>query len=76
MLVSAPMKLSKYLSSQKVSQTELARRVGVSQGMVWQWLNGVRQVSAEKVLTVEEATGGMVSRHEIRPDIYPLDPVA
>jgi DNA-binding transcriptional regulator YdaS (Cro superfamily) len=63
--------LHDYLKSEEVSQAELARRLGVTQGMVWQWLKGVRRVSAEKVLALEEATNGKVTRHEIRPDIYP-----
>jgi DNA-binding transcriptional regulator YdaS (Cro superfamily) len=63
--------LHDYLKSEKVSQAELARRLGVTQGMVWQWLRGVRRVSAEKVLALEQATHGKVSRHEIRPDLYP-----
>lgn len=65
------MQLHDYLKSEKVSQAKLARRVGVTQGMVWQWLRGVRRVSAEKVLALEEATFGKVSRYEIRPDLYP-----
>ncbi|MCC6196770.1 MAG: helix-turn-helix domain-containing protein [Burkholderiales bacterium] len=51
-------------------QTELARMLGVTQGMVWQWANGRRQVAAERVLAIEAATG--VSRHDLRPDIYPF----
>jgi len=56
-----------------MSQTELARRVGVTQGMVWQWMNGHRRIAAEKVLAIEEATGGKVTRHEMRPDLYPIE---
>jgi DNA-binding transcriptional regulator YdaS (Cro superfamily) len=70
------MQLHDYLAAESVSQAELARRVGVTQGMVWQWLRGVRRVSAEKVLALEVATDGMVSRHEIRPDLYPRETVA
>jgi DNA-binding transcriptional regulator YdaS (Cro superfamily) len=67
------MKLNHYLRDENISQIEFGRRVGVSQGMVWQWLRGVRRVSAEKVLAIEEATEGKVSRHDIRPDIYPRE---
>lgn len=51
------------------SQSELARRIGVRQGYVWKWLRSKR-VPAERVLAIEAATG--VSRHELRPDIYPV----
>lgn len=67
------MQLHDYLESESISQAVFAKRVGVTQGMVWQWLRGVRRVSAEKVLTIEEATNGKVSRHEIRPDLYPRE---
>ena len=67
------MQFSDYLASKEMSQTELARRVGVTQGMVWQWMNGHRRIAAEKVLAIEEATGGKVTRHEMRPDLYPIE---
>jgi DNA-binding transcriptional regulator YdaS (Cro superfamily) len=65
------MLLDQYLSEFDVSQTEFARRIGVSQGMVWQWLNQRRRIAAENVLAIENATGGAVTRSELRPDIYP-----
>jgi DNA-binding transcriptional regulator YdaS (Cro superfamily) len=65
------MDLTTYLARERISQAELARRLSVSPGLVWQWLNGRRQVAAEQVLPIERATNGAVSRHEIRPDIYP-----
>ena len=51
------------------SQAELARRIGKKQAHVWNWLNRDDQVPAEAVLAIEAATG--VSRHELRPDLYP-----
>ena len=50
------------------SQSELARICGVSQPAVWKWLQ-VKRVPAEYVLRIEATTG--VSRHHLRPDIYP-----
>ncbi|MGE0716898.1 MAG: transcriptional regulator [Alphaproteobacteria bacterium] len=52
-------------------QASLARKCGVSQAHVWHWLHKTRRVPAERVLAIESATGGHVSRHELRPDIYP-----
>jgi len=72
-LLSSPMLLAEYLADNGISQSELARRVGVSQGMVWQWLNGRRRIAAEKVLVIERATDGLVTRQELRPDLYPAD---
>jgi DNA-binding transcriptional regulator YdaS (Cro superfamily) len=54
------------------SQSELARRIGVTQAHIWQWLHrGKRRIPAEYVLKVEKATG--IPRHELRPDLYPVE---
>lgn len=52
-------------------QTALATSIGVKQTHVWNWLNRDKRVPAERVIAVEQATNGRVSRHELRPDIYP-----
>jgi len=51
-------------------QSALARACGVKQGHVWHWLNKSRRVPGDYVLTIEEATGGAVTRYELRPDIF------
>ena len=53
------------------SQSALARICGVGQPAVWKWLQSSKRLPAEYVLRVEVATG--VSRHALRPDIYPHD---
>ena len=50
-------------------QAELAAKVGVSPMALSNWKR--RGVPPERVLDIERATGGQVSRHELRPDIYP-----
>ena len=52
-------------------QTQLARLLGVKQANVWHWLNKADRVPGEYVLAIEKATGGEVSRHDLRPDLYP-----
>ncbi|MFC3579508.1 transcriptional regulator [Sphingomonas hylomeconis] len=54
------------------SQSAFARLCGVSQTAVWKWLQSGKRLPAEHVLTVERESG--VSRHLLRPDIYPADP--
>lgn len=54
------------------SQSEFARICGVSQTAVWKWLQSGKRLPAEHVLRVEATT--MVSRHLLRPDIYPAMP--
>ncbi len=52
------------------SQLALARKLGTSQSNVWTWLKqSKRGAPAEWVLAIEAVTG--VSRHELRPDLYP-----
>ena len=45
----------------------LGRLIGVTSQAISQW----KKVPAERVLAVEVASG--VSRHELRPDLYPLE---
>jgi len=52
------------------SQTALAQRVGVRPQAVHLWVKKGR-VPAARALAVERATAGQVSRHELRPDLYP-----
>lgn len=52
-------------------QSATGRVLGVTQRAVWRWLNQNTVLPAEHVLTLEAATG--ISRHELRPDIYPLE---
>jgi DNA-binding transcriptional regulator YdaS (Cro superfamily) len=53
------------------SESQLARDLDVTQPRVWRWLNQTRQMPAEYVLTAEALYG--VSRHNLRPDIYPRE---
>lgn len=48
--------------------TILASLVGVEQSAVSNWKR--RGVPADKAKAIENATGGAVKRHELRPDIF------
>jgi DNA-binding transcriptional regulator YdaS (Cro superfamily) len=52
-------------------QSAFARILGVTQPTVWAWLNSAKKLPAEHVLKTEAETG--VSRHDLRPDIYPRE---
>ena len=54
------------------SQSALARVCGVSQTAVWKWIQSGKRLPAELCLVVERETG--VSKHLLRPDIYPFEP--
>ncbi len=57
-------------------QRQLAVAIGTKQQNVWSWLHVTGVVPAEYVLAIEKATkerGSIVTRHELRPDIYPME---
>jgi len=69
------MKLSDWLSAGRGRGIELASAVVVPASLVSQWSTGVRPVPIERCLPIERATGGAVTRKDLRPadwaDIWP-----
>lgn len=57
-------------------QSELASRISVTPQALNQWVNGVRPVPAERCIAIEQATGGAVTRYELRPDVFGAGPDA
>jgi DNA-binding transcriptional regulator YdaS (Cro superfamily) len=53
------------------TQTAFARLIGKRQAAISKWLKHRKSLAAEHVLTVEAETG--VSRHLLRPDLYPTE---
>jgi DNA-binding transcriptional regulator YdaS (Cro superfamily) len=53
------------------SQAAFARLCGVTQAAVWKWLANGKWLPPQHAIAIETATG--VSRHDLRPDIYPHD---
>ena len=49
----------------------LAKKIGVTYQAVRKWER--YGVPAERVLAIEAATGHRVSRHDLRPDLYPKE---
>lgn len=52
-------------------QAELARISGLKQPSISRQMSRGKKVPAEWCLPIEQATGGKISRHDLRPDIYP-----
>lgn len=60
--------LREYLKQERGRASRLAEGLGIFPSAISQWT----QVPAEQVLEVERLTG--VSRHDLRPDLYPEAP--
>ena len=50
-------------------------RESLRQGHIWKWINRSKSLvpPAEYVLDIEKIVDGAVTRHELRPDLYPLE---
>jgi DNA-binding transcriptional regulator YdaS (Cro superfamily) len=53
------------------SQMKTGKAIGVSGQAVSEVMRRGRRVPAEWCLKIEKATGGAVSAHALRPDLYP-----
>ena len=51
------------------NKNKLAKALGIR----WQAVHNWEYVPDRRVLAVEALTGGQVTRHELRPDLYPLE---
>lgn len=58
------------------SQKAVADAIGIKQPSVNRVLRNFSRVPAEWCLPLERATKGKVTRHELRPDLYPKDEAA
>jgi DNA-binding transcriptional regulator YdaS (Cro superfamily) len=67
------MDLKTYLHNYS-TQAALAARLKVTQGLVHQWISGRTRITAERCLDIERATGGVVTRYELRPDVFDVPP--
>lgn len=57
-------------------QAELARRCSTSQPRIWQCVHRNKRIPADLVIPFERAVGGKVTRHDMRPDLYPNEELA
>lgn len=64
------MELKHYLRKAGKTQQEFATDLGVSQGLVSQWINAVTEITPEMAVRIEQATEGKVTRYKLRPDIF------
>ncbi|WP_082823554.1 MULTISPECIES: helix-turn-helix domain-containing protein [unclassified Rhodanobacter] len=52
--------------------TALAEKLGVRQSVVsnWRTRGASPRVPAARCIAIEQATGGAVTRHDLRPDVF------
>ena len=65
------MNLRKYVEEH--GREGIASALDTSPAYVYQLANGHRRVTAEMAARIELATGKKVTRHDLRPDIYPKE---
>ena len=61
------MDLKTYIDSRRGAASELARKLGVSLSFLSQMASGVSSISPERCVEIEEATGGVVTRKDLKP---------
>jgi DNA-binding transcriptional regulator YdaS (Cro superfamily) len=66
--------LRKVIREHLKSQVAVAHAVGVTPQAVSEILRRDKRVPAEWCLKLERATGGAVTTHDLRPDLYPQGP--
>lgn len=57
------------------TQKALAEAVGVTPQCVSQWVSGGRPIPPTRCRAIEAATGGKVTAHELRPDVFGVQQV-
>jgi DNA-binding transcriptional regulator YdaS (Cro superfamily) len=55
-------------------QAEAAKMINVSQPCIHKWMTGKSQPSPKTAVTIERATGGKVTRYDLRPDVFGAAP--
>jgi len=71
------MNLADYIA-EPARRAELARQLSTSRDYLWQIATGWngRRVTAERCIAIETATDGVVTRYELRPDVFGEPPAA
>lgn len=67
MVNNACMQLKTWITEKRGRSVELARALGVVPPVVSDWLTGKRPVPLERCTAIEVATGGQVTRRDLRP---------
>ena len=61
------------MDERKLLIDQLSEKLNKSPVSIRSYINGHRKIQATHAYKIEETTKGHVSRHELRPDIYPKE---
>ena len=64
------MKLNEYFHSESISASAFARKIKAQAPDVLRWANGQRTPPVIWCVRIESATGGVVTRRDLRPDDF------
>lgn len=64
------MKLNEYFHSENISAAAFARKIKAHAPDVLRWANGQRTPPVIWCVRIESATGGVVTRRDLRPDDF------
>ena len=53
-----------------MKQADLAEKLGTSRANVNRWESGVRRLTAEIAVLIDEKTEGKISKRALRPDLF------
>lgn len=62
------MKFNEWVNSQRGRSLAIAQALGVTPPVVSDWVNGKKSIPLERCMPIERATGGAVTRKDLRPD--------
>lgn len=62
--------LKSYREQAGLSQTDLARQIGVTQSLISHYERGIKIPTARIAVAIEKATRGGIHRATLRPDLF------
>lgn len=66
------MNITEYLEKSGKSASALAKNLGVSPAIIFQWRTGIRPIPVGRCIEVERVTNGAVTRRDLRPKDWHL----
>lgn len=63
--------LGRAMAAAEINDTELAKRLGCTSQHINRARRGKKMLSPQMAMAVERELGGHITRHDLRPDVYP-----